>query len=442
MKLIKSNFFMFSLAMFSMFLYSIWAIVIPFNQAPDELQRYDVANFIFNYHMLPVAGDDRLIYGAYGVTYAASPFLTYIIGAVFMILFDSVFDITNLYMVHRLVSILSGTISVCLVYKICEEMNFEKKFNYFVSCLFAFVPGYAFVNSYVNQDAFSICVNLFIIYFWLKCIKNNWSSKYVLLLGVGLALCLLTYLNGYVIIPLTMLLLLQAYFHLPKKEFIKKLTLLVIPIIIISGWWFIRSYILYDGDIIGLKQSNILSEKLAVEELKPSNRQTMYKQGVPLIKMIFDYKWMRYTYKSFWGAFGYMDKWMDVKYYIIISVVHFLSIIGIMLIISRIIKKILKGKIKAVDFIRGHTVHFLLFLLILLSIALSLYYSYFSDFQPQGRYIYPALFPIVFFFCLGLKEIISVRYRSFVYILSVSLMLCLNLYCLLKVLIPNYYIGA
>lgn len=442
MKFIKKNFFIFSLAFCSLFLYSIWAVIIPFNQAPDELHRYDIADFIFKYHTLPIAGDDRLYYGVHGITYAVFPYLPYIIGAVFMIIFDNIFDINNMYLVHRLVSVISGTLSVCLVYKICEGMNFEKKFSRFVSCFFAVIPGYSFVNSYVNQDSFSICVNLLIIYIWLKCLKSNWSSKYIALLGVGLSVCLLTYMNGYVIIPATMLLLLRTYFRFTRKEFFKKIALLVIPIIIISGWWFIRNYVLYDGDFIGMRQSNMLSEQLGIDELKPSNRQTMVKQGVSLTEMVFEYHWLSSTYKSFWGTFGYMDKWMDEKYYTAISVIHFISLIGCFFIIARILRKILKKEKSIVDFLRDSTLHLLLLVIIFLSVALSLYYSYFSDFQPQGRYIYPALFPIILYFCLGLKEIVNSKFRDFIYTLSVLAMLFLNLYCLAKILIPSYYTGV
>ncbi|MNW34175.1 hypothetical protein D3C74_111460 [compost metagenome] len=442
MKFIKNNFFLLSLAMCSLFLYSIWALVIPFNQAPDELHRYDVADFIFKYHALPVAGDDRLYYGVHGVTYAVFPYLPYIIGAIFMILFDSIFDINNLYLAHRLVSVLSGTFSVCLVYKICEEMNFEKNFNRFVSCFFAVIPGYSFINSYVNQDSFSICVNLLIIYIWLKCLKSNWSSKNIVFLGIGLSLCLLTYMNGYVIIPATMFLLLWAYFRFPRKDFFKKIVLLVIPIVIISGWWFIRNYVLYDGDIIGMQQSNMLSEQLAIDELKPSNRQTMAKQGVSLTEMVFDSHWLSSSYKSFWGTFGYMDKWMNEKYYTTISVIHFISLIGCLFIIGRTLKKFIKKEKKIVDILQDSTLHLLLLVIIFLSVALSLYYSYFSDFQPQGRYIYPALFPIILYFCLGLKEIFNNKYRNYIYTLCVLAMFFLNLYCLVKILIPSYYTGV
>lgn len=40
-------------------------------------------------------------------------------------------------------------------------------------------------------------------------------------------------------------------------------------------------------------------------------------------------------------------------------------------------------------------------------VLLSLYYSYCSDFQPQGRYLLPMLIPFMFLVTLGLKTLIE-----------------------------------
>ena len=44
---------------------------------------------------------------------------------------------------------------------------------------------------------------------------------------------------------------------------------------------------------------------------------------------------------------------------------------------------------------------------IIIPIILTLYYSYFSDYQPQGRYIMPMLIPLMYFVVLGLEKIIE-----------------------------------
>ncbi|MFC9711214.1 glycosyltransferase family 39 protein [Paenibacillus sp. NPDC056933] len=435
----KKNKFIVSLLFLSFFLYSIWAIIVPFNAAPDEFQRYDVANFIFRYHELPIPGDERLIYGDYGYTYATNPYLPYIFGAGLMFLFNDLFDIGNLYLVHRIISILSGVISVYLVYRICTELNLEKKLVYFTSAIFAFIPGYSFINAYVNQDSFSIAVNLSIIYLWVLGRKKGWSSKYYIFIGIGLSFCLLTYLNGYIIIPVTAILLLVDFFVMSKKGFIKKLFFLVIPILVLSGWWFVRSYILYNGDFIGFNYSKELSERLAIPELKPSNRLTMEKQGIGIFEMLFTYNWLGITYKSFWGIFGYMDKPYSDKVYTVISVVQIAAFIGLIsLFVNSIRGKLLNFK-EIMKYLHNKAVYIAILSLIPLAFGLSIYYSYFSDFQAQGRYVYPALFPIVLFSCIGFSKFISPKLSGITYLVVGTLMLGLNIFALMKIIVPSYY---
>ncbi len=44
---------------------------------------------------------------------------------------------------------------------------------------------------------------------------------------------------------------------------------------------------------------------------------------------------------------------------------------------------------------------------ILFPIAISMYYSYYSDYQPQGRYILPLLIPFMYFVSEGISEVIQ-----------------------------------
>ena len=42
-----------------------------------------------------------------------------------------------------------------------------------------------------------------------------------------------------------------------------------------AAWWFIRSYIIYDGDFLGLNITEHYKELYAIDELKPSNAPTV-----------------------------------------------------------------------------------------------------------------------------------------------------------------------
>ena len=439
LKRITPNYFLLFLMVLCFFLYSLWAIVIPFGQAPDEIQRYDVGNFIFKYHELPVAGDERLFYGGYGTTYATTPYLPYLLGGILMIVMNFLFNIENLYLVPRLISVISGVFSVFLVFKICKGLKLDTNLNYFVTSLFAFVPGYAFVNSYVNQDSFAILVNLFVVFTWVKGKQEGWLIKNYVYTGIGLALCLLTYLNGYIIIPVTVMLLLFHYFQKKQSGFWKKLLFLMIPILVISGWFFVRNYIIYDGDMLGVSYSKQLSEKLASEEMKPSNRLTMQRQGVSIGEMLTDRGWLVGTYRSFWGTFGHMDTAFPLSFYIRISTLHFIALLGFISLSIKPLQKMIFSKKEKLENAYRNSIFLALFLLIPLAFMLSIYYSYTSDFQYQGRYVYTALFPIILFSCLGISRLITPKLRSWVYVIAVTALFFLNLYAVFKLLLPSYY---
>lgn len=89
---------------------------------------------------------------------------------------------------------------------------------------------------------------------------------------------------------------------------------------------------------------------------------------------------------------------------------------------------------------------------IIIPIFLSIYYSYTSDFQPQGRYIMPMLVPFSYFVVYGIQTIIEkimnlkkVRdlkhiktIKNIVIILIVVIIVLICIYCLTNVVIPYF----
>ncbi|HEY5524120.1 MAG TPA: hypothetical protein VIK26_02165, partial [Clostridium sp.] len=106
----------------SLFLYLIWAIVIPFNKAPDEFQRFDVVEFIFKYRELPITGDSRLIYGDYGITYASTPYFPYLLSGIIYIILNYLGITIKSYLVARLVSVIAGVVTVYFCWLISNKI--------------------------------------------------------------------------------------------------------------------------------------------------------------------------------------------------------------------------------------------------------------------------------------------------------------------------------
>ncbi len=416
-------------------LYLLWSIILPFNQGPDEYHRYDVANFIYTYKELPIAGDSRLYYGVYGVTYAVNLSLPYLLGSLLMMLSNFFFGIENVYLAHRLISVVSGIFSVYIVYKIGQILKWEKNFLYFFVALFALVPQFSFINSYVNLDSFTVCMIVLIMYLVLKGEEAQWKGiKYFIYLGVAISCLLLSYLNGYVIIPAILVYLLVSVKD--KKAFIKKIPIILLIILILVGPLFARNIILYD-ELFGMKTSTELSEQLAIDELKPSNRPTPFQLGLSLNEMFFDKGWITSSFNSFWAAFGYMSIWLPFYQYHVIGTIVFISLLGLFLGLYNLFKK--NKRTSNIEILKQQRFIVMQVVVILLTVFLSAYYSYFSDYQPQGRYLYPAYFSFLYLFTIGIKEIINRKYRNIIYLTLVIYMLYLNFYSLYKLIFIPFY---
>ena len=87
--------------------YLLWAVTQPFNSAPDEYMRYQIPEFIYQHGTLPNGGDPSIRNPIWGISYAFTPILSYIISAGFMKM-TSLFttDPFALLMSARMVSIL------------------------------------------------------------------------------------------------------------------------------------------------------------------------------------------------------------------------------------------------------------------------------------------------------------------------------------------------
>lgn len=186
-----------------------------------------------------------------------------------------------------------------------------------------------------------------------------------------------------------------------RKEIINKFLMISIIVIGVSGWWFLRSAIIFDGDFLGLSTTRMYGEMYGMQEFKPSNRMTPMKNGYSLYDMLFGMGWIKHSIKSLIGCFGYMqyylEKWMYVAYGLIIIVPIFFGMI-VSIYDRAIKKKILKNE-------KNRNSIIVVLTLMLLIAILSIYNSYSLDFQPQGRYIITIIYPISYLVCSGIAKI-------------------------------------
>ena len=89
--------------------------------------------------------------------------------------------------------------------------------------------------------------------------------------------------------------------------------------------------------------------------------------------------------------------------------------------------------------------HILMVLLIIIPVILFMYYVYYNDNQAQGRYLMPALYPLMYFVTLGWNRILTKvvkneKVRSWIYRV-VTVLLVISPYACWAFLIMPYYAG-
>ena len=428
-----------SIFLITLFCYYLsWTISQPFNTCPDEGMKWDICKYIYENNKLPHGEDEAIRNSIWGISYAFQPILTYMISAIFMKAM-SIFTTEQFALVvaARLVSTISMTAFIYVVIKIAEKL-FEKKYKIlFVTCV-AFLPLTAFLASYINNDSTALLATAIIIYAWILGLESNWKNKHCILLGVGIGFCALTYYNayGYILCSIIICLISVISNKMKIKEILQKALIVASIAFFIAGWWFIRNAIIYDGDFLGLNAQIECGDKYAQEEYKPSKRPTPQRQNQSIIDMLFNMGWIHYTSRSFVGIFGYHNIVMSSKIYYCYFAIWAVALIGIIMKFKELF--VYKNKEK-----NKYLLNYIFVLSIIIPICLSMYYSYSSDFQPQGRYVMPMIIPFMYFIVQGIQKILekfvkSPVLKNIIITLLILLIIFISFKALCGYVIPAY----
>ncbi|MDH7571703.1 MAG: hypothetical protein QHJ73_19155, partial [Armatimonadota bacterium] len=211
----------------------------------------------------------------------------------------------------------------------------------------------------------------------------------------------------------------------------------------VSGWWFARNYVLYEGDWLGVRAAARAAEERALPHLRPSRFRTVRDQGVPMLQMLRESNWIPQTFQSFWAVFGYHQVFLHAWIYVLLAVVQGLSFVGNLAALAERARQALRRPWAWRPPPQRDLFYLLMGLQALMALGLTLWYSWTIDYQPQGRYLFPGLFPILLFLALGLRRVILWVGRERALgsaLLALGLALAgLNLYALRWVLLPMYY---
>ena len=154
--------------LFLLVFYLMWARVQPMGAGPDEQMRYQIADYIYKHGSLPVGDDPSVRNVVWGISYAFSPILSYMIAAVFM---KAVSFVTTapfaLLLAARFVNILFGLGTVWLVLDMGKRL-FDRRKAWIAAAFVGLLPGSLFVFTYVNCDALAVFSTAVIVYAWVR----------------------------------------------------------------------------------------------------------------------------------------------------------------------------------------------------------------------------------------------------------------------------------
>ena len=393
----------------------LWAFILPLNEGPDENMRLQIAQFILKYGKLPTGDQKEIMDYTWGFTYAFRPILPQMLEALFIriaMLFTA--DAFALLFAARLVSVLSGVIFFWYV-KALGDMLFERKSLRWVFLLLnVCLPQSSFLFTYLNCDSMALMASSMILYYLLKGMRDAFSIRTCIGLGISISVCVLSYYNAYGFLLTAVLIFAGCFWERVrqgercKAEFWKKGLLVLGIVLFLSGWWFVRNYVLYDGDFLGLRTQEECAQRYAMELFKPTGRRNGMNMGISITDMLFRSDWALLVFKSFVGILAPLTRahraWIFAGY----GLMFLAGATGILRECIRGINRRLGVKNREgaeervpVDVSRL-MLHLGLVTAVLLPNIMNIWYSYSNDYQPQGRYSMPMLVPFMYYVTRGI----------------------------------------
>ena len=390
------------LCFFYIIFVTLWINIIPFDKAPDEFVHYNYnVKFIIDNKKLPVSGvnDIELIklgrentFGKVQAIYSYNiyPQLNYIISAIFAVALNFLFHI-NYEIGARYASLFWGIIYIIFIYSLINKILNNKYKAFILTACFSFIPQIIFISSYTSQDIHSLAISALLCYMLICLVKEINEYKVnlstIIKFSLSCALLLVTKMNYFIYIPFIAVYILWLTIikkKLPNRLIIKMITCIFIISISLSGFWYLRNYLLYK-DLIG--QNFLLNE---MSKYNPIGAEQHFNldTAIFLIKNsgIFT------IFKSAVAYFDYMSLGLDDYIYVILLALSFVILLSIFInIIEKKNNKLLKYL-------------FFLSAFILSTFFLLIFNSIKFDLQLQGRYMFPIIVPIILFLALYIKE--------------------------------------
>ncbi len=329
----------------------------------------------------------------------------------------------------RLFSVLIGAGVIVIAFLIVRTLFPAQSYVALATAGFiAFLPQHVAMMAGVDNDSLA---ELLIGLTTLACIvylggeKSDAPAKIrrqLLLIGVLLGLALVTKATAYLLVGIVIATIgLRALRERPPLgKVIVALAYAATPALTLGGFWWLHNFGVYGfPDFLGLRRHDavVIGQARTADLIAKVGLSSTLSEAVQT------------TFHSFWGQFGWMGVLLPANIYAALVVFTALIVIGAVIAAVRF-----RRRLSAVQ--RDGVV--ILGVLALAALAEIIYYNLSFE-QFQGRYLYPGLIGIAFFFAVGLIGWLSliplrtVRWGAVAVMLAFALF---DIYALFRVILP------
>lgn len=300
----------------------------------------------------------------------------------------------------RMLSLLFGILLVLTVYRIARILTPESPAVALASAgVTALLPMHVAICSAVNNDSLTNLLFALVLAEFARLYTQPKPSRWIALrMGLWAGLAGLTKVTALLLIPVMAV----GWLMVPRT----RQTRVWLGLLVSTGLalammfpWFVRNMQLYDDPLLWKAFERTFAGTARAEQfLKGGASMTEYLQLVA-----------GWTYRSFWFAYGTpqnaakgLPAFLPDRVYLVLGVLHLLSLLGFALALWRERESFSEGAYRwwAVAglltlFVIGAFVRFIL-----------------TYFQTQGRYLYPALVPIVLALVIGWRSLFPAHLRT------------------------------
>ncbi len=399
---------------------TIYSVVTPVFEAPDEIQHYFYAKYLADERALPVLTiPEEEMFQQEG----SQPPLYYLLGALATFWIDTddalsllspnpyanlgiplalgnknviihtdqeAFPFRGAILAIRLVrflSVLLGAVTVLSTYLLAREIfSQDKTLALGAASINAFIPQFLFISGAVNNDGAVTAASSIVLLLVVRLMRAEPNWKGYLRLGLVLGLAALTKLSGLGLVAVALVgLLMVAVKYRSPRVLIEGGAIILLSVLLIAGWWYLRNWSLY-GD------PTALNMHLAIMGTR--------ERTLTLSRFLYE---MRGFKTSFWALFGWFNVLAGSAIYRFFDFLTLVALLGLIWVM-------IKG-------LRGEhypSFQYLTPLLLWLPILVVSFYSWTAKIPAaQGRLAFPAISVISLFLFWGLSQFVPRRHTKF-----------------------------